>query len=98
MKPQTPARPQMGERTLRRWLTEDSEFKAEYEAARSVMFQVGMSRIQALAGRAVETLEDLASARASSTRADSWMRCRRPRRAQRSDRGHAPDIDARAHR
>jgi alpha-beta hydrolase superfamily lysophospholipase len=53
----------VGERTLRRWLTEDSEFKAEYEAARSAMFQVGMSRIQALAGRAVETLEDLLGAK-----------------------------------
>jgi alpha-beta hydrolase superfamily lysophospholipase len=60
---QASARCGVGERTLRRWLTEDSEFKAEYEAARSVMFQVGMSRIQALAGRAVETLEDLLGAK-----------------------------------
>jgi hypothetical protein len=44
----------VGDRTLWRWLTEDSEFKAEYEAARSAMFQVGMSRIQALAGRQME--------------------------------------------
>jgi alpha-beta hydrolase superfamily lysophospholipase len=53
----------VGERTLRRWLTDNSEFKAEYEAARTAMFQVGMSRIQALAGRAVETLEDLLGAK-----------------------------------
>ena len=53
----------MGERTLRRWLTEDSAFKAEYEAARSAMFQAGMSRIQALAGRAVDALEDLLGAK-----------------------------------
>ena len=60
---QAAARCGVGERTLRRWLTEDSEFKAEFEAARSAMFQVGMSRIQALAGRAVETLEDLLGAK-----------------------------------
>ena len=57
------ARSGVSERTLRRWLTEDSAFKAEYEAARSAMFQIGMSRIQALAGRAVETLEDLLGAK-----------------------------------
>ena|ERR1700674_4106661 len=56
------ARCGVGQRTLRR-LTEDGEFKAEYEAARSAMFQVGMSRVQALAGRAVETLEDLLGAK-----------------------------------
>jgi hypothetical protein len=39
----------VGERRLRRWLTENHEFKAEYEPARSAMFQAGMSRIQALA-------------------------------------------------
>jgi hypothetical protein len=60
---QAAARCGVGERTLRRWVTEDSEFKAEYEAARSAMFQVGMSRIQALAGRVVETLEDLLGAK-----------------------------------
>src|ERR1700681_872595 len=57
------ARCGVGERTLRRWLTEDDKFKAEYETVRSAMFQVGMSRIQALAGRAVETLEDLLGAK-----------------------------------
>jgi hypothetical protein len=56
---QAAARCGVGERTLRRWLTEDSEFKAEYAAARSAMFQVGMSRIQALAGRAVLALAAL---------------------------------------
>jgi hypothetical protein len=60
---QAAARCGVGERTLRRWLTEDGEFKAEYEAARSATFQVGMSRIQALAGRVVETLEDLLGAK-----------------------------------
>jgi hypothetical protein len=52
-----------GERTLRRWLTDDAVFKQEYEAARAAMFEAGMSRIQVLAGRAVETLEDLLGAK-----------------------------------
>jgi hypothetical protein len=47
------------ERTLRRWLAEDKQFQADYEAARSATFEAGMSRILALTGRAVETLEDL---------------------------------------
>ena len=47
------------ERTLRRWLTEDAAFRAEYETARAATFEAGMSRVQSLVGRAVETLEDL---------------------------------------
>ena len=38
-------------------------FKAEYEAARRSAFDVGMSRIQALTGRGVETLEELLDAK-----------------------------------
>ena len=53
----------VNERTLRRWLTEDATFKANYEAARMTMFETGISRIQALTGRAVDTLEDLLDAR-----------------------------------
>jgi hypothetical protein len=49
----------VSERTLRRWLTEDAEFQADYQAARTATFQAGMSRVQALTGRAVDTLEDL---------------------------------------
>jgi hypothetical protein len=52
----------LSERTLRRWQNEDAEFKADYEAARTATFQAGMSRIQLLAGQAVNTLEDLLSA------------------------------------
>lgn len=52
----------VNERTLRRWLTDDEAFKAEHDAARAAMFQAGMSRIHALTGRAVETLEDLMAA------------------------------------
>jgi hypothetical protein len=49
----------VSERTLRRWLAEDAEFQAEHQAARTATFQAGMSRVQALTGRAVDTLEDL---------------------------------------
>jgi hypothetical protein len=52
----------VNERTLRRWLAEDKQFQADYEAARTATFEAGMSRIQALTGRAVETLEDLLGA------------------------------------
>jgi hypothetical protein len=51
------------ERTLRDWLANDVAFKAEYDAARAALFQAGMSRIQALTSRAVETLEDLLDAK-----------------------------------
>ena len=55
----------VNERTLRRWLTEDAAFKAEYDATRAAMFKVGMSRIQALTGRCVDTLDDLLDAKES---------------------------------
>src|SRR3954467_7351070 len=47
------------ERTLRRWLAEDATFKAEHDAARAAIYQAGIARIQALAGRGVETIEEL---------------------------------------
>jgi hypothetical protein len=53
----------LGEKTLRRWMTEDKEFQAELAAARTAMFQAAMGRIQALTVRAVETLEDLLDAK-----------------------------------
>src|SRR5262245_27937896 len=49
----------VGERTLRRWLAEDVDFKLQYEAARTAIFQEGMNRVQVLVVRAVDTLEDL---------------------------------------
>ena len=49
----------VNEKTLRRWLMEDAQFQAVYAAARQVAFQAGMSRLQALAGRAVDALEEL---------------------------------------
>jgi hypothetical protein len=52
----------VNEKTLRRWLADDSEFKVDYQAARRATFEAGMSRIHALTCRAVETLEDLLDA------------------------------------
>jgi hypothetical protein len=53
------ARCGIGERTLRRWLTDDEPFQAEYEAARHTTFQAAISRIPALTVRAVDTLAAL---------------------------------------
>jgi transposase-like protein len=52
----------VNERTLRRWLTDEPEFATAYDQARQATFTAGMSRVQALVGRAVETLEDLLGA------------------------------------
>jgi hypothetical protein len=49
----------IGERTLRRWLSEDTAFKAEYDAARQATFQAAVSRIASLTVRAMEVLEEL---------------------------------------
>lgn len=53
----------IGERTLRRWLTDDEAFKTEYTAARQAVFQAGIYRVQMLTARAIETLEDLLAAK-----------------------------------
>jgi hypothetical protein len=53
----------VSERTLRRWLTDDAEFKAQYEEARQATFLASISRIQALAGKAADALEDLLAAK-----------------------------------
>jgi transposase-like protein len=56
----------VSERTLFRWTSEDEAFRRELAAARRAVFDAGMSRVQALTGRAVEALEDcLASDKAS---------------------------------
>lgn len=52
----------IGERTLRRWLLEDAEFKAEYEAARRSVFDQAMGRVHSLTGKAVDALEELLAA------------------------------------
>ena len=56
---QAAARAGVGERTLRRWLTEDEAFTAEYQDARRATFQAAVGRIASLTVRAVEALEDL---------------------------------------
>ena len=47
------------ESTVRRWLSEDEVFQAEYAAARQAAFQAGIYRAQALTARAMDTLEEL---------------------------------------
>ncbi len=59
---QAAAKAEVNERTLRRWLSDDDAFKAEYAAARQATFQAGIGRVQALTARAVDTLEDLLDA------------------------------------
>jgi len=46
----------VGERTLRRWMTEDEAFKRELAGARQAMFQAGMNRVQAMTAVAIDTL------------------------------------------
>ena len=50
----------VSEKTLSRWLADDKAFKAEYAAARRKTFEIGMGRVQAAAGRAIDTLEEQA--------------------------------------
>jgi len=57
--PAAAAKCRIGERTLHRWLTSDAAFKAAYAEARQAAFEAGMSRVQALTGKAVDTLEEL---------------------------------------
>ncbi len=47
------------ESTLRRWLSEDEAFQADYAAARQAAFEVSIHRVQALTAQAVDTLEEL---------------------------------------
>jgi hypothetical protein len=53
----------VNERTLRRWLTDDAAFMAEYDHARQALHRAGMARVQALTGKGVETLEELLDAK-----------------------------------
>ena len=52
-------RAKVSEKTLRRWLSEDEAFKTAYADARQAAFEVGIHRVQALTGQAVDTLEEL---------------------------------------
>ena len=49
----------IGERTLRRWLTDDPAFKADLEQAQRTAFEAGLNRVQALTSKAIDTFEDL---------------------------------------
>ena len=49
----------VGVRTLHKWLTKDEAFQEAYASARQTTFHAGISRVQALTAKAVETLEDL---------------------------------------
>jgi transposase-like protein len=49
----------VNERTLRRWMTDDEEFKRERAESRRATFQAGMHRVQALTAEAVDTLAAL---------------------------------------
>ena len=55
----------VGVRTLRRWLTEDTHFQADYAVARRALYDTNMNRLRALQTRAVETLESLMEASVS---------------------------------
>ncbi len=61
--PEAAAKCRIGERTLHRWLTSDAAFKAAYSEARQAAFEAGMSRVQALTGKAVDTLDELLDAK-----------------------------------
>ena len=52
----------LSERTLHRWLTSDAAFKAAYSEARQAAFEAGMSRVQALTAKAIQTLDELLDA------------------------------------
>lgn len=46
----------LNEKTLRRWIANDEGFRRELSEARQAVFETGMSRVQAAAAHAVETL------------------------------------------
>ena len=54
---------QVSERTLRRWLAEDSDFQEQYKNARTAVYEVAINRVQGMVGRAVTALEDLLDAK-----------------------------------
>ena len=53
------AKADVNEKTLRRWMSDDEAFQAEYAAARTAAYQAGIYRAQELTGRAMDTLEAL---------------------------------------
>ena len=61
--PKAAAKCNISERTLHRWLTSDAAFQAQYAEARQATFEAGMSRVQALTGKAIDTLDELLDAK-----------------------------------
>ena len=51
------------EKTLRRWMADDEEFKRALAEARHLTFEAAMNRVQALMGQAIDTLTKLMSPR-----------------------------------
>lgn len=49
----------VNEKTLRRWLADDEEFKSQLSEGRRLMFEAGMNRVQALTLEAIRTLAAL---------------------------------------
>jgi hypothetical protein len=49
----------VNEKTLRGWASQDEAFKRDLAEARRTVFQVGMERLQALSGKAIDTLSEL---------------------------------------
>jgi hypothetical protein len=49
----------VGERTLRRWMTDDEAFKRDLAEARQALFDASMNRVHVLASEAVDTLAAL---------------------------------------
>lgn len=64
--PKAAAKCGLSERTLYRWITSDAAFQAAYSEARQAAFSAGLSRVQALTARAVDTLEELMDEAVSS--------------------------------
>ena len=57
----------VNEKTLRRWMADDDEFKRDLADARGAMFQAGVHRLQALTAVAINTLETLMGPRMPPT-------------------------------
>ena len=53
----------LSDRTIHRWLTSDAAFKAAYAEARQATFEAGMSCVQALTAKAIDTLDELLDAK-----------------------------------
>jgi hypothetical protein len=78
---------------LTRFSVEEEAFQAAYADARKAAFQVGISRVQTLMGRAVDTLEDLLGAKKHPKRSPEGganrCRARNPSARCRSDYSQA---------